>query len=107
MGSSQPESLLDQGIVWAARLTELLSANRALLSAHAPLILGERQVFELITHYLKFVALRRTGLILILLLLFGGGGSYYAYGPAGGIGIVGIILIVLIVLLLSEHLSIR
>ena len=69
--------------------------------------LGERQVFELITHYLTFVALRRTGLILILLLLFGGSGSYYAYGPAGGIGIVGIILIVLIVVLLSGHLSIR
>jgi hypothetical protein len=31
-------------------------------------------------------------LILVLLLLFGGGG-YYAYGPAGGIGIGGVILI--------------
>jgi len=28
MGNSQPESLLDRGIVWAARLTELLSTNR-------------------------------------------------------------------------------
>ena len=33
-------------------------------------------------------------LILILLLLFGGGGGYYAFGPAGGIGIGGIILII-------------
>jgi hypothetical protein len=30
-------------------------------------------------------------IILILLLLFGGGGGYYAYGPAGGLGIGGII----------------
>ena len=36
-------------------------------------------------------------IILILLLLFGGGGGYYAYGPAGGLGIGGIVLIILVV----------
>lgn len=43
-------------------------------------------------------------LILILLLLFGGGGGYYAFGPAGGIGIGGIIFIILIVMLFSGRL---
>jgi hypothetical protein len=85
----------------------IICEQGALICACALIWESGRQVFELITHYLTFVALRRRGLILILLLLFGGGGSYYAYGLAGEIGIVGIILIVLIMLLVSGHLSIR